>query len=487
MGVVSSRQRFMEKLDGGLQRNGFKQVESPYLTQKNEVVYNRGTEGKSNFFVFVKQSSLGVFVKYFDPDANKRLDDCMKRHVFTGLSSKSDERADKIIDEVAVASSNKPDNAYSLILHGHWKSVEGRRFYADDGASSDKLIVRDMMYHHADFDFTGHHNIVDLGVHEKIRQVEEPANISRAVSTEVTLRMFPDNGNGPHLMVWSHQPHTMLRLEKEFLQRNDYRLIFPSLATYMDPGLFLQWLHRELELKSVAVGIAHPFASVPLPFHPVAYGLFSSIGKRFSATYARCGDSGPEIKSVSKDFSLHLALALAKAYGNGIAAYNGAVSDGTDKIGDPATSEFMESLKRSYGMKGDTKNIHGFLVSNYLRDKYGLFPYYEPDFHSSPWSGSLYFYLTRRVYSRMSHGFTYYTAEKRPEIGEIVESMHDRKDTFSTHVRWMQSPDGTLSLDNSVNGFAYTMQSLYWTVATNANYLREFLWEAYRRVADIMK
>ena len=485
MGFLSSRARFMDRLDGELRGSGFKPVDSHYLTQRNELIYNRGSDGRSNFFVFVKKSPLGVFVKYFDPDPGKPLDDCMKRHYFSGLGS--DERAERIIGSIRAASSNKPDDAYSLILHGHWKSVEGTRLYGDDGASGDRLIIRDMMYHHADFDFTGHHNMVDLGVHERIKGVEAPALIGRAVSTEVTLRMYPDNGNGPHLMVWSHKPQTMQELERDFLGRNDYRLIFPSLATYMDPGLFLQWLHRELESRNVAVGIAHPFAEVPLPFHPVAYGLFSSIGKRFAASRVRCTEEGPRLERLEGMFSLKLALALAKIFGNGIAAYNGAISDGVPANSDKETSGFMESLKARYGIRGDTANIHGFLMSNHLRDKYGLFQYYEPDFHSSPWSGSLYFYLTRKVYSRLSHGSTWFMSGKRPDVEGIVASMHGRRDLFRTDVRWLRSADGALKPDDSADGLFYRLQSIYWTAATNLNYIRELVWEMYRRATDIIK
>ncbi len=486
MGVLASRQRFFEKLDGGLRGMGFKQVDSPYLAQRNESIYNRGTDGRSNFFVFVKRSSLGVFVKYFDPDAGKPLDLCMKRHLYSGLGPRAEEKAERIAGSIGAASSNKPDDAYSLVLHGHWKSVGGRRFYGDDGASDDRLIIRDMMYHHADFDFTGHHNIVDLDIHERIKEAEAPAGIGRAVSAEVTLRMFPENSNGPHLMIWSDKPQTMLGLERDFLQRNDYRMIFPSLATYMDPGLFLQWLRRESGAGNVAVGIAHPFAQVPLPFHPVAYGLFSSIGKRFAASRVRCTTDGPLLEREDGRFSMKLALALAKVFGNGIAAYNGAISERPYPM-DDETARLVGRLKERYGIKGDSANIRGFLVSNHLRDKYGLFPYYEPDFHSSPWSGSILFYLARTVYSRLSHGVTWFLSAGRPEVGDIIRAMHERKGMFRTKVRWERSADGTLSLDDSADGLFYKVQSVYWAAATNLNYLREFLWESYRRVRDIVK
>ena len=485
MRLFHSRQSFLDKLDDRLQRDGFRSVSAHNVLQNGERIYNRGNTERSNFYVFVKTSALGVFVKYFDPDPCKPLDSCMKREFFfAGSDETVKKRVSELSDGIHAASGHKPTDAYSVVTHGHWKDDGTKRLYFDDGASSARLILRDLMFFHTDFDFTGHHNIIDFPTFEQIRASEHRLGITKALATELTLPLSKGKSNGPHFMLWSYDPDTMAELHDSFLLRRDNKMIYPSLAPCLDLDVFLDWLGEKLRAKSIAVGIAHPFEDVSLPLlKPVPIGLFSVIGDEI---HSHAHTSDPFERKLRR-FDLSRALALAKLFGNGVAEYNSTIWATSRKISDPETLDFIEKLKRKYGIEGDTANVYGRLISKYLEETFGLFRYFEPDFHVSPSSGSLLFYLGRRVYSKLSTGHTWFLSDKgRPGVKDVVLAMHDERRKFETAVRW-KIKNGAACTDDSINGFLYTSEKLYWEVVKAMNHFRAFLWESKRRIGDIFR
>lgn len=201
------------ELNYELKGNGFNPIRSDHLLNKNELVYNRGIRkngeenGRSNFFVFVKIKQDEIKVMFTDPDTSPKSLQLAQDEIQIVIKQRGDERewSSRTVDKILRVSKNKEDNTYFANLHSHWGRIDGydllKRF-KDDGNSSEKRIIRQLMLYNYDYDMSGHHNHFLIGLAEFVRKKEREVGIRKIAGIELTVPIFKGDRNGPHNCLW---------------------------------------------------------------------------------------------------------------------------------------------------------------------------------------------------------------------------------------------------------------------------------------------
>lgn len=343
-------QGFLEKLVEQMTRNGFGLVSERKikdalvgaglwgqgkqlpLIRDGEHVFNRGIDnegrptGKSNFFVFVNETSKGVLVFFSDPDARPGAG---KKELFipTGYwGGDVGERAAQVMKQVLGYAAKKPETEFRAVTHQHWgrfvesrvEGVEDNRTQKvqDDGAQEFQDVLRMMILYHMDVDMSTPHNALqttrmpvellrkllpaDIREWPKVsfdfikflRIMEEGLGIVKVPGTELTMSLHGNNPNGPHMCIWVPDDAAAAEFTRRVLSRRDPNLHMQSFffgreggaSERMSFGDMRTEMYAMMRKGTLAAGVAHPvhygpihLAGVRLPFDVMSIGLLSSV------------------------------------------------------------------------------------------------------------------------------------------------------------------------------------------------------------------
>ncbi|MFA5411879.1 MAG: hypothetical protein WC350_00835 [Candidatus Micrarchaeia archaeon] len=370
--VRSLRQRGIErrqKLVNELQRLGFGVIDDPRICKRGEIILNRGLDSpNSNFCVAMKTSFLGrTKVIFTDPskgEGGKALSkrELMRRHSSFGVS---DAWVDRVRDDIIRVSRAKDTNTRFVLMHGHWGENEGK----DDGASSARKIIREMLLWNYDVDATGFHNNVLGRFIRNITELESACGILKVPSIELTLpRRNPDDSNGPHLNIYFRDidaAESFYRLIEDRLVR-----VFPGMAPVLERAAVLGRISDMRERDELALGVAHPYGETELGFGTLSMGLLNELGA---------------------DESLPWVFDFVRRYADLVAIYNPTFSNAEVSLVNRMIPDafFREIIDRYVGSNAKmTQNNITYSFAMYCKHTFGKRVYFDHDSHTYagvPW------------------------------------------------------------------------------------------------------
>ena len=231
------------------------------IVEGGELIFNRGisakpgkgtrANGKSNFYVFVREKADSVEIFYSNPEPKKGEDRIIHRVFITGNYASM---AGKYAMEILAKSQRKPLNDYWADTHGHWGYV-GEKPVQDDGVCRFQDRIRTMMLYHLDYDMTSPHNSFETMLYRLVHRIGKHTGMVKVPATELTLSTEPPNG--PHAVIWMDGERTANDVRREILsQREPLEMISCFSGMKMD-AMFRKLAPLRKEGK-LAVGIAHP-------------------------------------------------------------------------------------------------------------------------------------------------------------------------------------------------------------------------------------
>jgi hypothetical protein len=389
---AKSAQIMLRKLTERLEGEGFGRVRNHSLLKPDEVVFNRGLDGKgnesgkSNFFVFVRANKDGTLeVHYSNPDysASAATLDSDRVNVVRRISDAGERTIGGTVDEILAAAAKKPEGAYFSVMHGHWGSVDGKdlfKMHIDDGESPAWAVIRQMMLYNIDYDATGHHNHIDFDLLDRITGLEKSVGIVKIISCELTLpyrrvdkevevegadgqmvkRMAKPNG--PHLNLWFATREAAEGYNQAVLMNRE-DLYLPAFAPNMHPEGIIAANDELVRRGELVVGIAHPACDMNLP----AVGLLNRVG--------------------AGDWSLQKALMFVKKHANAIGAYNLTLPDSQKiKFEGPDAREnrkYFRELVKKWGLGRKLYlNSVNLAFWHEMQEQYGKWGYADHDIHN---------------------------------------------------------------------------------------------------------
>lgn len=335
----------------------------PPIIGEGELVFNRGisvkpgkgtrANGKSNFYVFVREKADSVEVFYSRPEPRK--EGRMVHRVF--ITGDCNAMAGKYAGEALRASRGKPLNEYWADTHGHWGYV-GEKPVRDDGVCRFQDRIRTMMLYHMDFDMTTPHNSFETMLYRLVHRIGKHTGMVKVPATELT--MSTTIPNGPHMLAWMDGERTANEVRKEILcRRGDLDMI--SLFSGMKMDEMFRKLAPLRKEGKVAVGIAHPvnYSDRRLPLFEI--GLITAA----------------EDGSISVDRMVEVALQCDAA-----ACWNPSLDgEGPVPIEDGRLRNRLWGLINAHGVgKSWRANPLSMAFAMEMR-KHGLHTTYDPDDH----------------------------------------------------------------------------------------------------------
>ena len=397
------------ELDSLLRGMGFNKIRESTLISPRETLYNRGIgedglpNGKSNFFVFMKLADDTLRVMFANPDTSQQAislspKEIHRLHHTAGLSRYW---AADVAKDVETTAAKKPPATFFIAPHGHWGKINGTSLYGgnlDDGLSDDKTIIRQMMFYNMDYDATGPHNNYPLQLFAHVRELEAGVGITKINSFELTMPYKNGKPNGPHHNIWLANDRIASEYHQRILaERNwDYIAFAPSASRE-------EMIRINSELASqrlLAVGIAHPFATVTLP----ATGLGNRVA--------------------TGDFELQRTLEYVGENAHGIAAFSPTTSDRRVKFVNGRDEKYFRGLLEKWVMgRFLTPNALSMAFSLEMRERFGTFRYGDNDTHLyRRIRHDLHVHGLGRVMTVMDLKGTAHEG-KKPSAGEVVSIM----------------------------------------------------------------
>ncbi len=279
MAIRSLQQRGIERrqrLVDELQRLGFGTIDDPRICNRGEIILNRGLNSpNSNFCVFIKTTIFGRTKVFFTDPSKGEGGKALSRKELMCLRASfrvSDAWTREVKEEIAMVQRAKDPNTRFVVPHGHWGENEGK----DDGVSSRRNIIREMLLWHYDIDATGYHNHVMLRHIRQIAELERACGILKVPSIELTLpRRNPDSSNGPHLNIYFRDfgaAESFYNLVKDRLVRQ-----FPGMAPVMERNRVLEKIGEMRARDELALGVAHPYGETNLGAGMLSMGLLNEL------------------------------------------------------------------------------------------------------------------------------------------------------------------------------------------------------------------
>jgi hypothetical protein len=352
-----------QKLVDELQRLGFGIIDDPRICNRGEIILNRGLNSPdSNFCVFIKTTIFGRTKVFFtDPSKGEGGKALSKRELMCRRSSFSagDGWVKDVKEEIALVQRAKDPNTRFVVPHGHWGENEGK----DDGASSRRNVIREMLLWHYDIDATGYHNHVIPKHIRKIAELEAICGILKIPSIELTLpRKNPDDSNGPHLNVYFRNMEAALSfygMMKDRLVRE-----FPGMAPVMEQKTVLERIAEMRAADELALGVAHPYGETQVGAGMLRMGLLNEL---------EAGES------------LQWVLDFVKNYADMVAVYNPTFSNKAVSFpGRLISEDEIRGMVAEYAgsrAKMTQSNIT-YAFSMHCRHTFGIRNYFDHDTHT---------------------------------------------------------------------------------------------------------
>jgi hypothetical protein len=260
----------------GMRARGFTPLDDPDLklrSDEHETIYNRGNNEKSNFFVFARRMN-GRFRVYYSnpsPDLRLRKEEVLVVRDYDG-SIPRDEWLKQTLQEMEAASGFKPEKTLYLSTHSHLGSVlidggSRGRPVLDEGSSTDKDLIRQLMLYHRDVDASVYHNHFDRQDYADIQAKEQLANILKVPAVEITLPVKPNDTFGPHFLAYFADVETATELDEKMLStkwgRHSRNISSAGVRLdQMEPPMTfddaLEYFKRMRADGKLALGMAHP-------------------------------------------------------------------------------------------------------------------------------------------------------------------------------------------------------------------------------------
>ncbi len=391
---------------------GFSPVNSALLARPDEIIYNRGINsdsrdnGKSNFFVFVKIDGNAATALFFDPDygpnaALLKPDQIYRQMNLTGFTAKG---IDAVMTQILATAEKKPLTSYFTVLHGHYGVIDGLNLldsHFDDGESDQVAIVRQLMLHHYDLDFTGMHNNFVAELYHSQTRLEQHAGIVKLPSVEATLPISDEGANGPHENIWFADPREGLEYHQRFFKHRTGK--YPPYATKSSMDEMMRYNKRLSRERGAAFGIPHAAAA----------SVISWLGRVANGEWNR----------VALENHVREDIQGIGAFNLDIAASRKLSSD------NPSEMKYFMDLVAKEWKTGDKTyfNALNYAWAQQMRKQFGTFIYADHDLHKYPdfsYGGSI------QGLGKMLNVVVFDPAvarESKPDAREIVDIMHSQQ------------------------------------------------------------
>lgn len=373
-----------------LEERGIHSVYNPLVANENEIILNRARASPdSNFFVFLAFDSIHAMSFFTDPERGARgrcltKDELMRRSVsLAGDERPAEEWAASIADEALAVSEKKPRNTFYSIVHGHW----GENKDMDDGVSSRKDVIRQMMLWHYDIDATGYHNWMDFRALCDITMRERDVGIVKVPSLELTMPFGLGSLNDPHFNIWFEGKETAADFYGKFL-RHRKATKFPGMAPEVEKRAVLKYITEMRKRDEIAFGVAHPSCVVKAGV-PLRMGILNLLTEKTSKGAL---------------YTWRAIKEFIRKYADGVAAYNPTLDDYKLRFREKAVQKYFEDEVWKGvsvgigGMNGDeTQGFDGYndgipgqmrengvnmAMAKAMRKEYGKFIYFDHDTHN---------------------------------------------------------------------------------------------------------
>lgn len=270
-----------------LGKAGFPLVEAPPFTQGSRMMFNRGLNGGSNYFILVETAADRLRAFMINPADSREASFLPKKHLIVSVGKGFSGMAKFCDDVVAAAlhqSEKKPKSTYFLQAHYHLGSIgetglnviEGMR---DDGLSSFEDCAVLLALNNADFAAQTMHNNFSLGLFRHMERVLGSAGISAIAGIEATMPVFSHepwlrkigynvdanpNPNGPHVLLLATRPGALQEIVAQSFSKRPYEYA-PCAADCADMGHVLENIRKGRQGESIAIIAAHPTCEGVLP------------------------------------------------------------------------------------------------------------------------------------------------------------------------------------------------------------------------------
>lgn len=357
------------------QRRNIKGAFFRSLYPEQELLFNRGLDGKSsNFCVLARRHDDGKLTLYFyDPDMDglelKR--EQFIRTITLGKDASEGEVARAVLQVKGAAMHKRPDNFF-FVPHSHFGALAPpgpgggpairRMVPYDDGVSFLTDNLRKALFYHTDYYALTTHNSFEKQAFNLMSKAAATLGLTAVPSVELTAPL--KQPNGPHLLLWMADTGAAMDVSQEIL----YRRVHNDMASFFSGmGMFemLDVLFRMQGRNRLALGIAHPvnFNSPSLPI-PIV-GLFSAV------------DTG--------ELSIDEALLLSQRF-DSIAMWNASLyaKNAEMPVSDPNLRKFLRDVNREHiGNPHLWANQTNLALAMELSRANGINTHFETDEHKT--------------------------------------------------------------------------------------------------------
>ncbi|MFA6530594.1 MAG: hypothetical protein WCT31_02600 [Candidatus Micrarchaeia archaeon] len=346
------------------------------IVKDNETIFNLGLgKSRSNFFVFMKETSDGIEIFYSSPRSDDAAllfthDDLyLKRKIMATGTDRTTE-IKKVIDEVIDVSDAKFVEDLRMQTHHHGTYLFDRHFehtkLPDDASSNIADIIRKAMLYHTDvWNFTPH-NTSNKKIHQILDGVVNVLGITYVPGTELTGTLEKDGINGPHI-VMMFDGYGKGTAEEQIWKKVIARMHQFNMVSYFR-GLSFERMDKIMQMLrnegKLVIGFAHTVNCNTKTLPILAVGLLSAV------------ETGA--------YDLKTALQLLK-YSDAVAAYNPTLCD-EDMAGMIHSDElkgWLYARIAEYGLGTKlTANACNLAVAQYAEKVLKMGSFYESDEHT---------------------------------------------------------------------------------------------------------
>ncbi|MCX8174772.1 MAG: hypothetical protein N3E51_01025 [Candidatus Micrarchaeota archaeon] len=256
-------------------------------------VYNRAIErnnidqnSKSNYFVCVLHEGNTIRAFMTNPSESREagnFDFDRYEVTFTFKGGSGEKFAADVVQSAKALSSLKPENSYRIIIHTHLGQLSGISLnsggsaMSDDGVSSDKALLLNLIYHNVDFCALTSHNHFLYGAWNSFNYEAKKYGIQLIAGFEATLPIHQfepwlsgtdegkvHNPNGPHVVLLFRCPETAQEFWKWFFKKRGTYKYAPNASEFVELAKIYDIIEQHYS-DSVARLIAHPACDVDLP------------------------------------------------------------------------------------------------------------------------------------------------------------------------------------------------------------------------------
>ncbi len=236
---------------------------------KGEMLFKR--KDGSNFFVFAKKEKGGIKIHFTNPDTSEKAWELKREAIVKTFVVFSEKGMESAVGEVVETSGKKGARTLFTNMHSHLGYlnvglVRGNgvrmKHVADDGVSSDRDLIRNLLIANYDIDASGYHNVFNIEDFRAISRLEEAVGVRKIASLELTLPVEDTTQplgfrNGAHHMVYFATPEDGERFHEQFLVPKSREL--PGEA----PDNVWYWktlkdMKKWVDEGKLAIGLAHP-------------------------------------------------------------------------------------------------------------------------------------------------------------------------------------------------------------------------------------